>query len=251
MGTDIHLQVERYDENTEEWIDINKQALSYRGTLNHLYEKPKEGEDKPQLSQEEVQDMIFDYWDNNPESRCYMLFSFLADVRNGYGFAGSETYTPIKPIADLRGHPSKSAFSDVFDESEEWCHSPTFFSMKELLEDKGWEQDVENSGYVAFDEWKEFVESQEGDTPMKSPNSYCAGISGGGVVKHPMSEFEKVCASPDKHGDTNDIYIRGKWTEKSPLKDTAFWGWLNSEKMTKLAEQYGSDNIRINIYFDN
>ena len=251
MGTDIHLQVERYDEETQEWIDINKQALAYRGTLNHLYDQPKEGENKPKLSQEEIQEMIFNYWDNNPESRCYMVFSLLADVRNGYGFAGTETYQPITPIDSPRGYPPKTAFSEVFDENEEWCHSATFFSMKELLEHDGWEQDFKQVGYVAFDEWKEFVQSQLTDTPLKSPRSYCGNVAGGMVQKHPMSEFNRIDEDPSKYGDTQDIFIKGKWLEKSPLKDTAFWGWLHSDTMTKLAEQYGSENIRINICFDN
>lgn len=41
-------------------------------------------------------------WD---QDRHYFLFSWLADVRNGFGFAGVPTYTPIKPIAAPRGLP--------------------------------------------------------------------------------------------------------------------------------------------------
>lgn len=39
------------------------------------------------------------------QDRHYFLFSWLADVRNGFGFAGTPTYDPIKPIAQPRGLP--------------------------------------------------------------------------------------------------------------------------------------------------
>lgn len=39
------------------------------------------------------------------EDRHYLLFSWLADVRNGYGFAGIPTYDPIDPISARRGLP--------------------------------------------------------------------------------------------------------------------------------------------------
>jgi hypothetical protein len=48
-------------------------------------------------------------WEDIPskwkQERHYFLFSFLADVRNGYGFAGVPTYEPINPISSPRGLP--------------------------------------------------------------------------------------------------------------------------------------------------
>ena len=41
-------------------------------------------------------------WD---QDRHYFLFAWLADVRNGFGFAGVSTHDPIKPIAARRGLP--------------------------------------------------------------------------------------------------------------------------------------------------
>jgi hypothetical protein len=35
------------------------------------------------------------------QKRHYFLFAWLADVRNGFGFAGVSTHDPIKPIADV------------------------------------------------------------------------------------------------------------------------------------------------------
>ena len=246
MGTDIHLEVERYDEEMNDWIDINKQALPYRGTLNHIYKNPDDGEEKAKISQEELQEMIFGYWNENPEIRCYMIFSLLADVRNGYGFAGVETYQKIIPIDSLRGFPNKSSFDEVFDEAEEWCHSFTYYSMKELLEHDGWNTSVQNTGYVPFNDWKEYVESQDTDSPLTAPKNYSGDVWGDGVEKYSMDDFENL-----EYNSGISQYIKGKWEERSPLKESGFCAWLHSETMKHLTEQYGSESIRINIYFDN
>lgn len=41
-------------------------------------------------------------WD---QDRHYFLFAWLANVRNGYGFAGVPTHTAITPISEPRGYP--------------------------------------------------------------------------------------------------------------------------------------------------
>jgi hypothetical protein len=54
-------------------------------------------------------------WDQN---RHYFLFAWLADVRNGFGFAGIPTHDPIKPISERRGLP------DDFEGGEEYPKNP-------------------------------------------------------------------------------------------------------------------------------
>lgn len=49
---------------------------------------------------------------NYEEERHYFLFSWLAGVRNGYGFAGVPTYDPIVPISPPRGIPADFQFDD-------------------------------------------------------------------------------------------------------------------------------------------
>src|SRR5689334_25156479 len=49
--------------------------------------------------------------------RCYNLFAILADVRNGYGFAGCETGKGFTVIAQPRGLPS-----DMSPELSEYAH---------------------------------------------------------------------------------------------------------------------------------
>jgi hypothetical protein len=43
---------------------------------------------------------------NYDHGRDYYLFAILADVRNGFGFAGAEIFTPVKPISEPRGLPA-------------------------------------------------------------------------------------------------------------------------------------------------
>lgn len=73
MGTDIHGVFQAFDAETKKWQDI-----------------PSEYE----------------------QSRHYQLFAVLADVRNGYGFAGVQTGEPVKPIAKPRGLPPDFEMDD-------------------------------------------------------------------------------------------------------------------------------------------
>jgi len=55
-------------------------------------------------------------WETIPhqynEDRHYFLFAWLADVRNGYGFAGVRTHNPIVPISQPRGLPEDLNLDD-------------------------------------------------------------------------------------------------------------------------------------------
>ena len=70
MGTDIHGVFQRLDKTTGQWHDV---ASNYE------------------------------------QDRHYQLFAVLADVRNGYGFAGIPTGEVVTPIAKRRGLPADFA----------------------------------------------------------------------------------------------------------------------------------------------
>ena len=48
------------------------------------------------------------------QDRHYFLFSWLADVRNGFGFAGVKTYSRVEPIDEPRGIPEDFAMEDCY-----------------------------------------------------------------------------------------------------------------------------------------
>ena len=80
--------------------------------------------------------------------RNYLLFSVLADVRNGTGFGGVITYKPVVPISEPRGLPDDLPRDEdgkdtsregwCFNESEEdWYygdHSYSHLSSEEILD---------------------------------------------------------------------------------------------------------------------
>lgn len=132
-------------------------------------------------------------WD---QDRHYFLFSWLADVRNGHGFAGTPTYTPIKPIAEPRGLPDDFAggqehptvIEALAPHRQKWAkeekedppiadmgdHSFSWLTADEILStpapDRVWRTGIVTR--EVFDAW-------DGHTPFES---WSGGISGGGVV---------------------------------------------------------------------
>ena len=95
MGCDIHMMAEirrrdkEQDKYEEVWEKLDEPVFK-----NPYYKKDGEYE-------WEQHEFTSEPYGN----RNYKLFSFLADVRNGYGFAGVDTGNRIEPIADPRGNP--------------------------------------------------------------------------------------------------------------------------------------------------
>jgi hypothetical protein len=58
-----------------------------------------------------------------PDDRNYWAFAILADVRNGYGFAGHDTGLPLTPIAPPRGIPPDTC---ILNTETEDCDAPGY-----------------------------------------------------------------------------------------------------------------------------
>lgn len=134
MGTDIHGRLQAKSYNSNDWIDCG-----------------------------EIEN-----------DRNYCVFSMLADVRNGLGFAGAKTYEPLIPISKPRGFPGD--FNIVGDcviiESWErknfayWMgdHSFSWLTVDEILAWDGWSKDLQMEGFISPDEWERM--QREGDDPQ-------------------------------------------------------------------------------------
>jgi hypothetical protein len=130
-------------------------------------------------------------WD---EGRHYFLFSVLAGVRNGFGFAGTPTYDPVKPISEPRGLPADFAMDDEAhpvasvdllgwharyhqdDEPiERWMgdHSHSWLTADEILayEKAGGQRAVERTGILSLEAYREWDK-------VSQPSAWCGGVFG-------------------------------------------------------------------------
>ncbi len=175
MGCDIHIIVERQCQDT-----------SWERVWAHDYKTP-DAEGTP----------------DNFRNRNYDLFGILANVRNGYGFAGAPTGSGWPSIAPDRGIPSDSTVTDREDEMYAvGDHSFTWIGLDEL---KAFDWDgvkQEACGIVSREEYARMQRENE-----THPKSWCSGISGGGIyVVSPEQIMESNIPIPFSH-------VRVTWTE--------------------------------------
>lgn len=167
MGTDIHGIFQRHDAATGKWLDVESK---------------------------------FD------ENRHYQLFAVLADVRNGYGFAGVSTGEAVKPIARPRGFPADFEVDGedhpVADVSAltEWQrkyhkdgdplvvwmgdHSHSWLTAEEMLAWYATAPTVLKTGVISREQYGKW-------DGKSSPDSWSGGISGPGVVVVNDNDIEK------------------------------------------------------------
>lgn len=121
------------------------------------------------------------YWDvpegDWEQSRHYLLFAWLADVRNGYGFAGVPTHDPIVPIAKPRGLPEDFLLDTNDCHWGKWMgdHSHSWLMADEILNaprpDNG---NCTRTGVISAEQFAKW-------DGKSAPDSWSGGISGPGV----------------------------------------------------------------------
>lgn len=112
------------------------------------------------------------------DSRNYRVFAALADVRNGYGFAGVPTHQPLKPIAEPRGLPddrTKGYGEDV--DYEFGDHSFSWLTLDEITKWTGWDQELHEQGWIDRNQYAGWLEN-----PGPPKNGWSGGISGLSIV---------------------------------------------------------------------
>jgi hypothetical protein len=233
MGCDIHLYVEA--KKNGKWEAIDKWQTDSDGYFCVPYEE------------------------RFYTGRNYNLFSILADVRNGYGFAGSDTGDGFKPISSPKGNPSDIS-EQVKAESDKWGsdgHSHSFLTLKELL-DYDWTQKTTLRGTVnavEYFKWSQFEKDQG-----NGPESYCGSVSGSAVKNISEKEMSekikevlnldlpsyalKVKAIEDAMRST---YCRVSW--ESPYYKCA--GSFLSTVIPRLLRLGNPEDARIVFWFDN
>lgn len=213
MGTDIHLQVEAKINGEWKWLNDNL---------------PK-GID---LSSYVPLDT----------SRNYNLFAILANVRNGYGFAGCDTGDGFVPISEPKGLPKDISTALKARHEEQGLlgdHSFSWLNAKEL-EDYDWDRVTKRRGWVKKDQfliWK----------VVGKPKSWCGGVSGKNVKHISNKEMEKI------EDNLDNSYTEVEWEES--YKEAV--GWNNYYKYSDLKTLISWDedgekieDIRIVFGFD-
>ena len=185
------------------------------------------------------------------ESRHYQLFAVLADVRNGFGFAGIPTGDAVRPIDQPRGLPKDfpcsadqhTTIKEVWDASgqeryykpgengygEVWMgdHSHSWLTGAEML---AWVEKapvVEKVGVVDWPVWEKWDRKTE-------PSDYCGDVGGRDVVV-----VSRIEAEAGKRGS----HVRVRW-HSSLRKDLAYF----FDEVARLMAEYGE--IRYVFGFD-
>lgn len=114
------------------------------------------------------------------ENRHYRLFSWLADVRNGYGFAGAPTNTRIEPIVEPRGIPTEYEDDSTFwkgDHSRSWLLGSEIIAAIDHIHGIGAEGVIPIEAYHAWDK-------------VSAPDGYIGAVGGLHIVIVNQSEVE-------------------------------------------------------------
>lgn len=159
--------------------------------IHTLYQKQRE--DK---SWEEVElDDQYDFYRN------YVWFAILADVRNGYGFAGVERHTPLEPISEPRGIPPDMADYDG-ECSSVWLgdHSFSWLMLSEILEYFKTERKITHTGIIGRGTYLEWG-------GVTGPHSYSGGVGGPGVLVFDATQFKPDHTLPPEY-----THVKIKWT---------------------------------------
>jgi hypothetical protein len=215
--------------------------------------------------------------------RNYNLFGILADVRNGYGFAGCELGDGFEPILG-RENPTRCMPEDATHETREraddWGddgHSYTWLSLRELVTFDWRGRTTRERAILAIppigdtfgtrrnnqsvDDWvaslKQFAD-EYGDLPSWAQHR-CGGVTGDSVVV--LKNDGRLLAGGDAEGSWSRATVT---TEVEPTHVEVYWRttyaravgahWF--ETLTHLVsvaacEQLSLDDVRVVFWFDN
>lgn len=183
MGCDVHMFAEKIDGRNGKWKkvgDVFPYPYYRKGEPNEYREYDNEDGTK-------------DGWWTNPKKcdspykhRNYDLFAMLANVRNGYGFAGCDTGNGFIPIDMPRGLP-EDVSPEIKAESDSWDvdgHSHSHFTIQELL-DYDWDMVAVHRGIVSMADYLIYIGNGQ-------PYSWCGGVSGPNIEHILEVEMESL-----------------------------------------------------------
>lgn len=114
------------------------------------------------------------------DDRNYDLFALLANVRNGYGFAGTPRGNPIVPLDMPRGVPDDASYAwlETVDSWSVDMHSHSWFTLAELI---AWQEEGKlkpkmiRTGVITAEQYEHSKATGE------EPNSWSGSVGGTGI----------------------------------------------------------------------
>jgi hypothetical protein len=152
--------------------------------------------------------------------RSYDLFAILANVRNGYGFAGVTTGEGFNPIADPRGVPFDAAdiTKRYMQSYESDGHSHSYFTVAELMA-YDWTQVTHKTGIVGYHGLARFK-------LYGKLENWSGGISGPGIVEHDGAQaveiVNKLTADEPAHKWWDVYHGFGVWARRTMCASVSF-----------------------------
>lgn len=188
----------------------------------------------------------FGYWETvathvGGDDRNYHTFAILADVRNGYGFAGVPTSETWPVVSAPRGLPDDIEPEDRDSELSVpkyyfGDHSFSYLSLEELeaFRDKLPEWHIQLSVFT-YDEAMDFFEKGI------EPKSWCVGRSGPEVLVISEDDFKKGVKGTD---------VQVAW--KRPVKKMAYLFFEIINELTTIQKKFevGASDVRLVFGFD-
>lgn len=177
------------------------------------------------------------------DGRNYDLFAILANVRNGYGFAGVDTGDGFIPISMPKDLPNDvSTF--VKREADHWDgdgHSHSYLTVKELM-DYDWNQQTVQRGLVSEKQYEVYKEKG-------IPDTYSGDVWGQNIVHISNEQMDGLLEGTFEREDGKDYYTRVSWGE-SYIEAVGEFYTKTIPTLKELAGDHLED-VRIVFWFDN
>lgn len=265
MGCDIHILAEVRQNETlmgefklqynrlilfikSLFMEVEMPQRKWKVNTDKVFPNPwhadKQKQDEYAKNGMEVPDWQLDEFNSIPDdNRSYDWFSVLANVRNGYGFAGVNTGTGFRVIAEPRGVPIDATreWKETVDRWGSDMHSKSYLTLEDF-DAFDWNQVTMKTGAVKLEEYMELRQNQD------APNSYCGSVGGQNIITISQEEADEHIKNGNPNFHSKTIYVQYYW----PVVYSEWFDYKiknTVEPLRKLKKKYG--DARIVFGFDN
>lgn len=205
--------------------------------------------------------------DDIDNGRNYDLFSILADVRNGRGFAGVDTGDGYVPISEPKGMPEDVSKGLIENVCWDYDHSHSYLSLRELIE-YDWTQVTTKRFQISAAGYYRWYTDYFGRRKGNMPNSFSGAVLGRNVthisegdMERLMPKLKELWPNPNydpkpENAEELDSILKHKVVmakfEQAYFKRCSGWWSESMPLLCSYVPEGGSiDDVRIVFWFDN